>query len=344
MTVTITYNDKCRECGKCSRHCPSINLLDKQRPKETLVCLSKDDMLDNSASGGVFITIAKHYIEKKNGIVYGVILDENFTCKHVEAVTIEELKPMQNSKYIQSEVEDCYPKVKKRLEEGRQVLFTGTPCQIAALKSYLVSDYDNLLTLEVVCHGVPNQRYWKKYIAEESKKRKINSYVFRTRANRSEGKTTLEATVTYGAVKKQRPWYTSVYYSTFIRNESFRKSCYYCQFARPERVADITMADCDSEKLYPDFYPKESKSSILLNTEKGLSAWREVENCFYAIPLLYEEEINVNTCLRNPSLKPKKRESLYINLNNMKWKSFTSLYIQKKTLFTNVMGLLKINF
>ena len=330
--------NKCRECGKCAKSCPSIHQLEKKYPIDTKLCLSKDKLLiGNSASGGLFITLAKYYIEQLHGVVYGVVFDKDFNCIHKEATTSEDLLPMQNSKYVQSYIGDCYDKAKQRLEEGRYVLFTGTPCQIAALKSYLKKDYDNLLTLDVVCHGVPNQKFWKKYISENSKNKRITGYSFRTRYNKRLGKTTLAATISRGKNKEVRFWNNSAYYAPFVRNESFRMSCYYCQYARKERISDITMGDCDSDKLYADFYPYDSKSIALLNTEKGEQIWSAIRNEFEYMSLDYKEEIAVNTCLNHPTQMPPVRKCIYSDLKKMSWNEFVKKYARRNSFLKKII-------
>lgn len=108
-------------------------------------------------------------------------------------------------------------------------------------------------------------------------------------------------------------------------------SCYYCQYARKERVSDITMGDCDSDKLYPSFYPYESKSIALINTDKGLAAWNNVKDLFASTELDYEKEIVANTCLRNPSVMPSGRKNIYGDLKKLKWRNFSDKYIHKPT-------------
>lgn len=334
--VSQVNNDKCKECGKCAKYCPSIHPLDKNHPIETKLCISKDKFIEKSASGGFFITIARYYIEKLNGVVYGVVMDDSFKCCHAEATTLEELTPMQNSKYVQSNIGDCYSKVKKRLEEGRHVLFTGTPCQIAALKSFLKKDYDLLLTMDVVCHGVPNQMFWQTYL-KHSKIQDIQSYTFRNRANkrtwdpasRVPQRGTLEATIVASWGEKHIPALKDVFYGTFVRCESYRMSCYYCIYARKERVSDITMGDCDSEKLYDSFYPYESKSIALINTEHGMNAWIATKQMFESIELNYSKEVLANTCLGHPSIMPPARKYIYGDLKKLKWADFVTKYVHK---------------
>ena len=339
---------KCKECGKCAKECPSIHPLEKRYPLQTILCLSKDTIIDKCASGGFFITIAKYFITELHGVVFGVIFDNKFTCLHTEAETIEQLLPMRNSKYVQSNVNDVYAKVRKRLQENRIVLFSGTPCQVAALKSYLGKDYCNLLTIDVVCHGVPNQKYWKKYIAHIKGNGTIQSYLFRNRGNkrtwnpasRVPQRGTLEATVVASWGEKRIPARKDCFYGPFVKNESFRESCYRCQYATQKRVSDITMGDCDSEKNYPDFYPYESKSIVLLNTDQGVSLWTRIQDRFESTSLDYEKEYIVNIPLNHPSTRPYRRDCIYQDLYNLPWWVFNIKYTDHITL-RQILGQIK---
>lgn len=320
----------CRECGKCAKLCPSVHPLEKKHPIDTKLCVSKDSIINTSASGGLFITIAKHFIENLHGVVYGVVFDNEFTVKHTEATTIEQLRPMQNSKYVQSIVGNTYTLAKDNLQRGKYVLFSGTPCQIAALKSYLGKDYETLLTIDIVCHGVPNQEFWKRNLKLEGNG--VIGYRFRTRQNRQKGKTTLEATMLSKSGSKQIRWQDDPYYCSFIKNESFRESCYKCQYANQYRVSDITMGDCDSVLDYPDFYPTESKSIALINTDKGLAFWESIKHLFEFTHLDYEKEAEVNTPLRMPSHRPKRRDVIYQDLASLPWFIFKYKYTEHMTI------------
>lgn len=337
---------KCRECGMCAKKCPSLNTLPKVYPNSTYLCLSNDKAKSKSASGGVFITLAKYFITSLNGVVYGAVLDDKLQCKHMEATTLDQLTPMQNSKYIQSEVGDIYEKAKKRLIEGRNVLFSGTPCQIAGLKSFLGRDYANLLTIEVVCHGVPNQKFWNIYLKDLNKKGIVKQYIFRNRENKASQSVTSrvprrgtqEATIVASWGISRIPALHDPFYGPFVKCESYRQSCYYCQYAHKERVADLTMGDCDSDKLYPDFYPEQSKSILLVNTEKGKSIWKSIDTFFEYIQLDYDKETVVNTPLRYPSVKPVTRDILYKDLNILKFDEFKKRYSHKPSIFKNIIS------
>ena len=326
----------CKKCNKCVLHCPSINQLPKRMPKESILAVSKDKIREHSASGGAFVTIAKYFIEDLHGAVYGCVLDSDMFCHHAEATTMDELHPMQNSKYIQSVVGECYRKAKAKLDEGCDVLFTGTPCQIAGLRTYLGKDYDNLLTVEIICHGVPNQKYWKQYIENLRKTGEVKSYLFRNRTNRATGEATLEATLEVNGTIKHVYCMKDPYYGPFVKCESYRPSCYYCQYARKERQADITIGDCDSHRHYLDFYPLEEKSSILLNTEKAVGLWEIIKDRFERTKLDYTLEYSVNTPLSTPSPMPERRDEIYKDLYSIIWKQFEKKYAEHDKLLNRV--------
>ena len=328
----VVNDSLCKECHLCAERCPSIHPLQKNSIIDAYACISKNKLKEESASGGCFITIAQYYIEVLKGVVYGVVFDNKLVCFHTEATTLKQIIPMQNSKYVQSNMNDIYLKVKERLEIGIRVLFSGTPCQVAGLKSYLHKEYDNLLTVEIVCHGVPNQKFWKYYL-QHITTWKVKSYYFRNRNNKKINKTTYEATVefqdkTKSTVRKILP-YEDPYYGPFLKSESFRNSCYYCQYARKDRIADITIGDVDNSKTNREFYPLESKSMLLVNTEKGKELWYDVKGLFNFIPLDYEEESKVNLQLCMPSKQPTARKYLYRDLEMMKWQDFVKKYTTK---------------
>ena len=318
----------CKSCNKCVRQCPSINPILKKYPTDTFLAVSNDQIKEKSASGGVFATIAKYVIENMHGYVYGAVFDKQLQCKHTETNSIEGITAMQNSKYMQSDTSGIYSKVEERLKAGKYVLFSGTPCQVAALKSHLGKEYEGLITMEVICHGVPNQRYWRFYLNQISNghTEQVSAYTFRTRGNRriDEGVRVSK----YQILNKLHEvnCRKDPFFATYMDNASFRLSCYYCQYACSERVADITIGDCDSRTHYPDFFPKEEKSSLLLNSEKGKKLWGKVETMFDFIPLDYELESSVNTSLTKPTSMPTKRDVIYHDLYTLDWKQFVKKY------------------
>lgn len=157
----------CIDCGLCEKVCPWLNHSKPISPIEVLAvknCNEAERMA--SSSGGVFIALAKEVLSQ-GGIVFGAIFDENWEVKHTYAETLEDVKPMMGSKYLQSRIGNCYQEAEKFLKEGRQVLFTGTPCQITGLHRFLRKTYPNLLSVDILCHGVPSPGVWRKYLNEE---------------------------------------------------------------------------------------------------------------------------------------------------------------------------------
>ena len=153
----------CTHCGLCEKICPLDNYKSSNNKPEAYALINKDDGIRfKCASGGAFSAFSK-YILEQNGIVYGVIWDENLVAIHSRAENIEQLEKMFSSKYVQSKISDTFKLVKMDLETGHKVLFTGTPCQIAGLKSFLKIEYENLITIDLVCHGVPIPLILDKY-------------------------------------------------------------------------------------------------------------------------------------------------------------------------------------
>lgn len=156
----------CIDCGKCLKVCPAYNKMEPRTPLHCYAAYNKDeDLRLKSSSGGVFIEIAK-YVINLGGVVFGAVFDDTWNVHHVAASTIEEVYPMMGSKYVQSRIENTFIEAKKYLKEGRYVLFSGTPCQIAGLNRFLVKDYSNLITMDMVCHGVPGIKQWNAYLDE----------------------------------------------------------------------------------------------------------------------------------------------------------------------------------
>ena len=155
---------KCIGCGLCRKVCPVLNSKIIENKPEAFAIINKDEETrKNSSSGGVFSLISE-YIIKDGGVVFGAVFDENWHVTHSYTDKVEELNRFRESKYVQSTIGDTYKKAKELLEDGRKVLFTGTPCQIEGLKTYLQKEYDNLYTQDIVCHGVPSSKVYNKYL------------------------------------------------------------------------------------------------------------------------------------------------------------------------------------
>lgn len=232
-----------------------------------LALINKDEEIrKNSSSGGVFYLLAREVINS-GGVVFGVKFDENSEAVHGYAETLEDTRAFMTSKYVQSYVGTAYKDAEKFLKEGRYVLFTGTPCQVAALKKYLGADYERLITLDFICHGVPSRRVWREYIGELSRGKEIASVNFR---DKTEGWRVFSLRVDFkdGSTYRKN-LETDIYTKGFLKNLYLRPSCYDCKFRGVDRVSDITIADFwgvqnEMPKLFDD---KGTSLAIVRNDE-----------------------------------------------------------------------------
>ena len=290
---------KCIECGMCDNICPVFNHKTDNDPKpEVYSFVSKDEKTRlKSASGSVFPVFAK-YIIKNGGVVFGCVWDENITACHTKAETIQELEKMYSSKYVQSNTKNTYSQAKELLNSGRHVLYTGTPCQIAGLKSFLQRDYDNLLTMEVICHGTPSPKVLEQYKNEFMKsKRKgeiLENINFRSKIKGWDINYLLTTTTT---TTTHCPALKDPYMKCFLFNLSINESCIHCKFNQLPRTADITMGDFWGVENYDNsLNDKKGISIILINSQKGREYYDKIKkNCYTtSVPLDYVTKHNPN--------------------------------------------------
>lgn len=263
--------NNCINCNACENACPVINQAPKQEEEITAyAAYSKDENVRlSSSSGGFFYIIAKHVIET-GGIVYGAAFDENLYLRHQGAESVEDLHLLQGSKYVQSDTLHCFREIKELLTLNRPVLFCGTPCQIEGLLHYLNKPYENLFTIDFICHGVPSPKAWQEYIKFQEKafSSKVVSASFR---DKTTGWLSFSSKLKFvneseylEAHKKDS------YMKAFLQNISLRKSCYQCKFKTVNRNSDITMGDLWGIKnILPDITDDKGVSAVFVHSEKG---------------------------------------------------------------------------
>ncbi len=338
----IVDDSLCIKCNNCIEICPSnissiqheeVNFSQKVyaawvKDKETRLF---------STSGGLFFALAKFILQKK-GVVFGVEW-YNYGARHIYCTKIEELKKFQGSKYVQSDVGDSYLQVKNFLAEKRLVLYSGTPCQIAGLKSYLGKFYDNLFTVDIVCHGVPSPKILKEYITQVENENNDNIVNVRFRHKTP----SWFLTSVKIDMEKNEPIIQSVfqngYFRGFVENFYLRESCYCCKYANTERQGDITLAD------FWHYYPQKLKfasydkgtSLVIVNSRKGQALFNNISS-----KIVFEEkDFNIakrgNRNLVRPQNKPEKYDSFWgeyfqgVDFNVLFYKYFPPLSIPKRT-------------
>ncbi len=264
--------NKCVNCHLCEKSCPIISKKETtNNVMASYAAFSKDeDFLKVSSSGAIFSELAI-YVFNNDGVVFGAAFDESMMVKHICIDKKEDLHLLQGSKYLQSNVGDSFKIAKELLNQGRLVLFTGTACQIAGLKSFLKKEYDNLLTVDVLCHGVPSPLLWKKYLIEMKKKncnKRIVSVLFRDKRS---GWNNYSCTVLFeNGYKYSENHNSNLFMKLFLKNICLRPACHNCKFKELERQSDLTIGDCwGIEKVLPEMNNEKGVSIILTHTNKG---------------------------------------------------------------------------
>ncbi len=265
----------CIKCGACIQVCPTKSKVQDNWDRPRIYAVAAEEkLLSISSSGGVFTLLAEQFLNN-GGVVVGAAYTSAFDVNHILIESVEQLGSLRLSKYVQSDQKDCYVKTKRMLDEGRAVLYSGCPCQIAGLKSFLGKEkkYDNLYTVDLICHGVPSPLIFKDYLESTWGIENIASM----RMRKYDG----WGTCFYIKLKNgNSEWHSSAYnvfMKGFLKDLFSRRSCYNCAFSYLPRYGDITIGDMWNAKKLKLGLPYEEKSSlVLINNEHGLNLWNEV--------------------------------------------------------------------
>ena len=257
--------EKCISCNRCRQVCPSLNpagLEQQEESPKTIACWTNDASLrSQSTSGGVFSGLALAVL-RQGGKVFGAVFDENFAVKHAVAHTAEDLEAMRGSKYVQSSIGDTFQQCKKYLLDGVPVLFSGTPCQIAGLKNYLGKPYENLLAVDIICHGTPSPLVFQKYLAYMEQKTDSSVASVQFRYKRPSWTRYSMRLVFNNGVEYQKKANEDPYLVAFLNDYISQKVCHQCPYTTCQRQGDLTIAD---------FWGYMSEKRKFRNTEKGIS-------------------------------------------------------------------------
>lgn len=314
---------KCVQCGICKKVCAYQNGQVKNTPIKCYAAVNKNKVeLMKSASGGIFVAVATSVL-KEGGVVFGAALDFEDGHAHPHHIAVREISQLyrlQGSKYVQSAIENTYEEAKKELNLGKKVLFSGTPCQIAGLYGYLRREYENLFTVDVICHGVPSAKMFDDFLQNETNKRnvkKIKEYIFRDKKRgwgmngkiRFELKNGSEKTVYI-------PARLTSYNTFFLDGFNYRENCYSCKYANSKRPGDITLGDYwgiereNPELLKNKEYDIENGiSCIIVNSKNGMKIMQNIIN-LSMYETQFEKIANKNGQLKYPSKRPAKREQI----------------------------------
>lgn len=328
---------KCVRCGKCKTVCAYQNPITGNKTIETYACATKNrKLLFSAASGGAFAQIATCYLED-GGVVYGAALTDigGLQTKHIRVSSVEDLFCLLGSKYVQSDMDNVYQAVKQDLIDGKHVLFSGTPCQVASVKKYLGKDYDNLILLDIICHGVPSQKFFSDFLQQLGKKQHgtISEFSFRnkskgqgmTSAYKVKGKNGEREHICNGKVMS--------YFSLFLKSYTYRENCYSCPYAKSERMGDLTLGDFwGFHQEHPGVTILDNEkgiSCVLVNTEKGKNLFEKYSLQFERIPSSFEKIDAHNDQLHEPSKKPEKRDVVFALYRDGGYEAVEKYYQEK---------------
>lgn len=305
---------KCVHCGLCKQACAFQTVNINRTPLECFAAVSKNEvLLQKSASGGIFAGMAGRMISL-GGVVYGAAFRKDWSIHHEEIVHHDDIAKLQGSKYAQSDTERTYIQAKEQLRQGKKVLYSGTPCQIAGLLGFLGKRYENLITIDLVCHGVPSNRMLRDYLGIIEKKHggKIDDFTFR---DKTLGWGKNGSAVING--KKIKLWESqSSYFYYFAKSWINRESCYSCKYASDHRPGDITLGDYwGIEKQHPELFRENWNedrgiSCIIINTQRGKAFFDEMLNEWNVEVTSFRKIADGNQQLRHPSAIGRRDEIL----------------------------------
>lgn len=339
----------CIDCGLCEKVCPVINLNEPRQPLQVLAAKNRnEEQRLRSSSGGIFILLAEHII-KQGGVVFGARFDKNWEVEHAYAETLEELEPLMRSKYVQSRIGNTYKEAEQFLKQGRQVLFVGTPCLIAGLKKFLRKEYENLLAVDFICHGVPSPGVWRRYLEEIKSERSedagkntvlsssLKSMPVITGINFREKQLGGYSWKKYGFVVHAKspdkgdknsvllsmPYGINPFMRGFLANLYLRPSCYKCPAKAGRSTSDLTIGDFwGINKFKPDFDDDKGVGAILIYTSKSESILNTID--IDLLQMTYEEVIEDNLVLGSSVLLSDSRKRF--------WNFYLRMYALEKSI------------
>lgn len=308
----VIDESKCIDCGLCVKTCPNNRTIEYRHPQKVLVAWSKDEEVRRtSASGGIACELYKYWI-RNGGMATGVIYNREEGCHFVLIEKEEDIQPTQNSKYTFSDTYGIYKVVREKLNAGIPVLFIGVPCQVAGLYGFLKKDYDNLTTVDIICHGMPPAAYLQQHVEniEQRKNERTSRLSFRDPKYCTYTFTFTLKNASGKEFYNKKVLTTDNFQLGYHRALIYRENCYHCRYARKERISDLTIGDFSGLGRFAPFnQDKHNVSCILQNTTKGASLLASLGNKLYMEERPEREAFDVEKQLKAPSVKHSGREA-----------------------------------
>lgn len=332
---------KCVDCHLCEKVCPVLNSNHKLDERTAYACYNNDETIRlQSSSGGIFTLLAETILSQ-GGVVFGASFDENFNVVHTQVDNIENLSKLRGSKYVQSDINTTYKQAKDYLNQGRKVLFSGTPCQINGLSNYLQKSYDNLLLVDFICHGTPSPLVWNKYKNFKSKEfsnNSINEISFRCK---NKGWKKYSVLINFDDNKKYCVnAFNDGFIKGFLSDLYLRPSCYKCTSRGENRTSDITLADFwGIQNVLPQLDDDKGTSLVVVNTSKGKSIFESLQSRMTCQSIELNTAINYNPSYYKSVEPNKNRENFFNELNSQPFNELINKYgIKKRPLIRRILS------
>lgn len=310
---------QCVDCGLCEKICPFLNISNSIQTTKAFAAYNPNPQArQNSSSGGIFSLFAEWIIQQR-GVVFGASFNSEWKVVHTYITSFDELRKLQGSKYVQSNIEQSFKQAKSFLDKGEKVLFSGTPCQISGLNHFLKKEYPNLFTIDFICHGVPSPLIWKLYLEEtisryHINKNDINAINFR---NKDKGWKNFQLTINNQPYLLNESIAQNIYLRAFLSNLILRPSCHSCRTKSGCSKSDITIGDFwKVEDIIPEWNDNKGISAIIINSEKGERLFSNIKSVNQ--PTSLEKIIQYNIAYTENAKPHPLRERFFTHLNPKK--------------------------
>lgn len=312
--------ERCVSCGACTNVCqenPEVKCL-LNSAEQVYACQAKDQKLLLEATAGALFPVLAEYVIEQGGYVYGAVYNDCMEVVHIGVKSKDDLIRFNGSKYVQSNTSGVFESVYANLEAGHMVLFSGTPCQIAALRLFCANvSQEKLITIDVVCYGVPSPKVFRAYldVVEKKYRAKVTDFRFRDKHTYGWSHTTVIAMKKDNGeqlIIEQPDYYKIKYYRMFAHRDCFRKTCYSCRFNILERCSDFTTGNFwGIENISNAFDVKLGVSMLLINSEKGKQIFEKIKDRLRLEERMVEDAIRANDALVKGSKYPQDRDAIY---------------------------------
>lgn len=305
--------EQCINCGICYKSCPTVSVKKQERYPRAIGMINRSKRIRMaSSSGGVFYSLAQALIEA-GGVVCAATIDDGAYVKHIMIDSVNQIDEVAKSKYVQSDLGNCYSLIQNLLEKEKKVLFVGTPCQVYGLYTFLRKDYENLFLVDLICHGVPSPKIWHEFVEDKEIQRNAECKYISFRDQTIEGwknfgmKIEFSDGTKYIDTQKQ-----NAYMFGFLRGFIDRRCCYDCQFKGLNRCSDLTLGDFWAVDSYIECFNDNAGTSLVyVNTKRGQRLIEVVRKKFYIKKIEEKRFWLLNNAYANSNLNMDNREKFY---------------------------------